>query len=138
MSLFENGTQEQIDFIKEWPFDRVKRMTLEEYTNSEKDTAFIYWLEKKTENAGSIWGGSAFKFGIYKRKNLEYFADKKMVKTDGVYAWLSKYGASKEEAFNNVKNIIVNIVSSSLSNNFTEIDKIDLGDYRRLELCLTL
>lgn len=73
----ELGHQEQIDFMHTWPLERLQQMTLEEYSNADRDSSFIYWIEKRTENAGSIWGGSAFKFGIYRRKNLEQFAEKK-------------------------------------------------------------
>jgi 5-methylcytosine-specific restriction protein B len=124
----EIGINEQNAFLNEWPLERVKNMSLEEYTNSDKDTAFIYWLEKKTEHTGSIWGGSAFKFGIYKRRNTEVFYEKKMVKTDGVYAWLSKMGETKEQAFNSVKKIIISIIEYSISQNFEKIDEIDFGD----------
>src|SRR5687767_10874449 len=116
------------EFQATWPQQRIQNLTLEEYTNSDKDTAFTYWIEKKTEKLASIWGGSSFKFGIYKRRNTEYFVQKKMVKTDGVYAWLSKYGSSKEEAFNNVKKIINDIVTASINYNLESIDQIDLGD----------
>lgn len=122
------GLEEQKAFIAAWPLERLKAMSLEEYTNSDKDTALIYWLEKKTEHTASIWGGSAFKFGIYRRKNTETFFEKKMVKTDGVYAWLTKYGNTRDEAFNNVKNIVVNIATASASGKFEEIDEIDLGE----------
>jgi len=88
----EHGYQEQEEFLAEWPVERIKTMTLDEYTNLDKDTAFIYWLEKKTEHTGSIWGGSAFKFGIYRRRNTEDFANKPMYDTDGKYAWYAKYG----------------------------------------------
>ena len=54
-------------FLAEWPVERVQQMSLEEYTNPNRDDAFIYWLEKRLETLGSIWGGSAFKFGIYYR-----------------------------------------------------------------------
>jgi 5-methylcytosine-specific restriction protein B len=128
MWQIERGTQEQEDFLKEWPIQRIENISLDEYSNSDRDSGFIYWLEKRTEHTGSIWGGSAFKFGIYRRKNLETFHEKKMVKTDGVYAWLSKYGSTREEAFKNVKNIVLRIASASISKNFNEIDSIDLGD----------
>ena len=57
------------DFLAAWPPERVRQMTLEDYTNSNKDDAFIYWLEARLDKLGSIWGGSAFKFGIYCRDN---------------------------------------------------------------------
>jgi 5-methylcytosine-specific restriction enzyme B len=128
MFPLELGYQEQKDFLKEWPLDKVKSMKLEEYTNSDRDTSFIYWLEKKTENAGSIWGGSAFKFGIYKRKNTEKLVEKKNVKTDGVYAWYSKYGANKDEAFNNVKALVLETVNASLTKELEKVDNVDLGN----------
>src|SRR5688572_33287375 len=104
MWQIEIGLQEQLDFLKEWPLERLKNMSLEEYSNSDRDTSFIYWIEKKTEHTGSIWGGSAFKFGIYKRKNLEtIYEGKTKIMTDGIYAWFSMYGATKDEAFEKVK-----------------------------------
>ena len=42
-----------LELLKEfqitWPVERIKNLTLDEYTNSDKDTAFTYWIEKKTE-----------------------------------------------------------------------------------------
>ena len=46
-------------------------MTIEEFTNPDKDDAFIYWLESHLQTLGSIWGGSAFKFGVYCRDNTD-------------------------------------------------------------------
>lgn len=115
------------EFLKEWPIERIKAMTLEEYTNLDKETSFCYWLEATTTDLGSIWGGSAYKFGIFKRKDLdsENYNDKRI--SDGVYAWYGKYGATKEEAFNSIKNIILHIIDAITSNNLFEIDTIDLG-----------
>ena len=66
-----NADKQQLwtDFLDTWPLDRVRTMTLEEYTNPDRNDAFIYWLETKLGDLGSIWGGSAFKFGIYCRDN---------------------------------------------------------------------
>lgn len=54
------------DFQVEWPEERIRKMTLQEYTNLNKNS-FCYWLESKTDKLGSIWGGSSFKFGIYEK-----------------------------------------------------------------------
>ena len=59
------------DFLAAWPPSRVRQMTLEEYTNPAKDDAFIYWIESRLDKLGSIWGGSAFKFGIYCQANVK-------------------------------------------------------------------
>jgi 5-methylcytosine-specific restriction protein B len=122
------GYREQEEFLAEWPVERINRMTLDEYANLDKDTAFIYWLEKKTEHTGSIWGGSAFKFGIYRRRNTEDFANKPMYGTDGKYAWYAKYGNSKEEVFAKIKGYIISIVEASHKGNIEIIDGIDWGD----------
>ena len=55
------------EFLEAWPPDRVRGMSLDQYTNLNRDDAFIYWLEERTKALGSISGGSAFKFGIYRR-----------------------------------------------------------------------
>src|SRR5687768_7245089 len=125
MSADENsGIQEQIDFLKEWPIERLEKMVLDEYTNLDRDTSFVYWLEKKTEHSGSIWGGSAFKFGIFRRKNLEERKLDGVSKTDGKYSWYAKYGETKDEAFANVKEIILSIARASREEEFKKIDDI--------------
>lgn len=43
-------------FLQEWPLSRIQNMSLGEYTNLDK-TSFCYWLEAKTHDLGSIWGG---------------------------------------------------------------------------------
>lgn len=58
-------------FLQTWPPSRVRQMTLEAYANSNKNDAFIYWIESRLDKLGSILGGSAFKFGIYRRDNKE-------------------------------------------------------------------
>ena len=63
--------QEQLwdEFLVAWPPERVAAMTLEEYCKAGSTDTFISWLEIRTEKMGSIWGGSAFKFGIYHRND---------------------------------------------------------------------
>ena len=121
------------EFLKTWPLERVERMAIDEYTNLNKDDSFCYWLEKKTERLGSIWGGSSFKFGIYKRKNTDREFEKNAI-SDGEYSWLDKYGKERDEAFNNVKNIIVDIIKKSQVGDFKAIDSIDLGNATRWKI----
>ena len=56
------------EFLKRWPLESLQSMSLQQYTQAGNDDCFVYWLEVKTESLGSIWGGSAFKFGIFSRK----------------------------------------------------------------------
>ena len=126
--LMSNAIEEQNEFLKEWPIERVEKMTIEEYTNGDRETSFVYWLEKRTENTGSIWGGSAYKFGIYKRLDTSKTVTADNRKTDGAYAWFSKYGTTKDEAFAEIKNIVLQIIKYSRGKEFSKIDNLDLGD----------
>lgn len=113
-------------FLEEWPLSRIQRLTLEEYTNLDK-TSFCYWLEAKTYDLGSIWGGSSYKFGIYKRRDTSTTITVDNRITDGEYAWFQKYGATKEEAFETVKNTIISIIEHAQNDTLEDIDAIDLG-----------
>lgn len=114
-------------FLQEWPLSRIQNMALDEYTNLDK-TSFCYWLEAKTHDLGSIWGGSSYKFGIYKRRDISTIITVDNRITDGEYAWFQKYGATKETAFQTVKDIIISIIVNAQNNTLENIDSIDLGD----------
>lgn len=125
MTPLEIAHQELTDFLKEWPLQRVQTMTLEEYSSSDGVTGFIDWLKKKTEHVGDRWGGGVYKFGIYRKQNAEEFR-REITKTDGPYRWVVKYGQTKEEAFENIRSIIVKVIIASTSEEFDEIDNLDL------------
>ena len=57
------------DFQAAFPKERLVKMTLTQYTNLERQNSFCYWVESKTYDLGSIWGGSSYKFGIYEYRN---------------------------------------------------------------------
>ena len=114
------------DFLTAWPPERVRQMTLEEYTNPNKDDAFIYWIESRLEKLGSIWGGSAFKFGIYCRdKTVAKEASGGRVWGDR-YAWHSKFGATEQEAFATIRTRLVEVLDAVREGNIARIDEVDL------------
>ena len=113
------------EFNKEFPIEKLRNLTLEEYTNTARSNSFCYWVEAKTEKLGSIWGGSAYKFGIFKIGGE--IKGRKGTLSDNEYAWYSKYGKSREEAYKNVHSNIIRIVEAAQKGNFAEIDSIDLG-----------
>ena len=117
-------------FLKRWSYERLKDMTLEEYTNikEENDDYFCYWLESKTDKLGSVWGGSAFKFGIYRRKNGEEKEDSMGRMYSDKYAWLQKYGENKQGAFKKVKDKILKIIEYIQKGELKNIEDVDLGD----------
>ncbi|MBN1185653.1 MAG: hypothetical protein JXB49_25450, partial [Bacteroidales bacterium] len=115
------------DFLNKWPVERLESMSLNEYTNLNRSDSFCYWLEKKTESLASIWGGSAYKFGIYKRDNLEKEDTRKGYKTDGEYAWVLKFGPDRDSAFQNVRKRVYEVARLAQAGEIEKIDDIDLG-----------
>src|SRR5690606_40534708 len=96
------------DFKTEWPYERIQRMTLQEYSNRNKNS-FCYWLEAKSNDLGSIWGGSSFKFGIYEKDQKHKIYNTRGRLSDDEYAWYAKNGNTRVEAFEKVKSLL-NIV----------------------------
>ena len=130
MEIDNNEAKKLFDeFQKIWTLDRVKNMTLEDYTGIKSDgerNDFTYWIERKLETLGSIWGGSGFKFGIYRRSNTETKEQGSGKIYDENYGWFEEYGKTPSEAFEKVKSLIIKVIEYSQNNNFIEIDKINL------------
>lgn len=112
-------------FVAEFPPETLKTMPLDLYTNLNRDDSFCYWLETRTDCLGGIWGGSAYKFGIYKWENMPSRMGGRS--SDNEYAWYTKYGGSAEEAFGNVRAIVDKIARHALAGEFEAIDGIDMG-----------
>lgn len=115
-------------FLKEWPVSRIENMTIEEYTLAGSKDTFTYWFEFVLGSLGSIGGGSSFKFGIYSRSDDKEGAEGDYRLYTEEYAWLDKYGKSPEEAFENVKSLILEIIHNIQDRNISAIDSIDLGN----------
>lgn len=124
----KKGKEERERFLDYWNLDKVKSLNLEDYNNNEKENAFCYWIESKTTNAGSIWGGSSYKFGIYKRANLQQSKPNSKYSTDGEYGWYTRYGGSKDEAWAFTKEKVVSIVEYALEGKFQQLNQVDFGE----------
>lgn len=114
-------------FRKRWPIDTLKAMPIEQYSRVDDKDTFTYWLESKTENLGSIWGGSSFKFGIYHRGSDEAKPSGRGRIFGEHYAWYGKYGKTPEEAYKTVRDLIVRIAEAARDRRFQDIESIDLG-----------
>ena len=123
------------DFLNAFPLDKLPDITLNQYTNLQKDNSFCYWLESRTYELGSIWGGSSYKFGIYKYQRKPAGADPRVI-SDEEYAWYTKYGkATAQEAFDVVKDVIVKIAGNANAGNFKAIDSVaELGEAYRWKI----
>ncbi len=114
-------------FLKEWPVDRLKSMSLPEYSTAGDDNTFTAWIESRLDKLGSIWGGSSFKFGIYSRKNKEPKQSGPGAAYSEDYGWYPKYGPTPEAAFAKVKTLVVEAAEAAARGDYALIDEIDLG-----------
>lgn len=116
-------------FQNTFPLERLADMPLEDYTNLNKENSFCYWLESRTSDLGSIWGGSSYKFGIYRYKNKPSATDNRIL-CDDQYAWYAKYGkATAQEAYKLVLEAVKEVANAAKEHNLEAIDNIDtLGD----------
>jgi 5-methylcytosine-specific restriction endonuclease McrBC GTP-binding regulatory subunit McrB len=115
------------EFLAAWPPERVRDMTIEEYTNLDKDGAFVYWLESRTEKLGSVWGGSAFKWGVYRRNDTSKRKDGRGVKWTSTYAWYVKYGDTAEQAFQTIRSRLVEVIEAARAGDLERIESMDVG-----------
>ena len=115
------------EFRTVWTLGRIKAMTLQEYTQAHGKDTFTYWLESRLDKLGSIWGGSALKFGIYSRDNLDHKENKSGRMYSDTYGWMDKYGKTPELAFSNIKKQILDVIDAVQHKDLTKIDKVDLG-----------
>ncbi len=121
-----------LDFQKEWSLEKVSKMSIEEYNQLGDTNTFTYWLEHRLEKFASIKGAAGglanLKFGIchcggntYKiKERIKYSSDKQ-------YVWLISYAEGardKNEAFDIIKQKIINIIEASQNNDLEIIERI--------------
>ena len=112
-------------FLEKYPLERLKELTLEEYTNSDKNS-FCYMLEFGLKGLGSIKGSSSFKFGIYRYNKRP--KDERGCLSDEQYAWYSRYGMNSRDAFENIRNNIFEVANAAKEFNLEKIDSVDLSE----------
>ena len=111
------------DFLTAFPLETLSEMPLDKYTNLNRSDSFCYWVESRTYELGSIWGGSSYKFGIYKyNEKPKDTRDRFMC--DDTYAWYTKNGNTAEEAYALVRGKIVKIANHARNGEFEAIDSI--------------
>jgi len=113
------------DFLKMWPLEKVRQMTLDEYVNVKNTETFCQYVETKTRSLGSIKGlPGSIKFGIYKRKNPK--KPKKNAISDDIHTWLPYYGTDIDEVFVKIKQDLINTIVSIQKLDYEKIDNIHL------------
>lgn len=111
-------------FLQMFPLKKLVNMTIEEYTNLDKESSFCYWIETKTRNLGQVGGSNAYKFGIYKFKKSP--KDNPKYAHDNEYSWNRQLGRTSQEAFSHVRDAIVKIADCAQKAEWEEIEKINV------------
>ncbi len=103
----ERLESERRDFLKKFSVEKIKSMSVEDYVIGAKKSgnSFCYLIENRLQELGNIHGATAFKFGIYFGKTR---SDSKLK-----YRFTSKFGATENEAFDNVKSAILQLLESA-------------------------
>ncbi len=115
-------------FLDKWSVDTVSSLTLDNYTSFGGDRdSFCNWIEIHTDSLGSIWGGSAYKFGIFEHNPTKTGINDSTRGSDTKYAWYKKYGNSPSVVFPYVKDTILAIIKASQSGTLADIDAVDFG-----------
>jgi len=98
-------------------------MTVAEYADLGNHDSLCYWLEYATKNLGLIGGIRLQKFELWKSDPDKVFRDGRFLLEHG-YAWNANRGATLEEAFGNVRELIAEIVERSQQGDWEAIDEI--------------
>ncbi len=115
------------DFQEAFPLEKLGDMTLEQYTNLNRSDSFCYWLESKTDYLGSIWGGSAYKFGIFRRDSES--GDNSKFLHDEKYSWYASLAPDRDAAFERIKAAVIKIANAARTGQYELIDTIsEFGD----------
>lgn len=112
-------------FQQAFPLESLKDMPLEKYTNLNKNDSFCYWIESKTTDLGSFWGGSSYKFLIYRYNKRPAEGDPRVI-SDDQYAWYANLGKdTAEEAYKVVRDEIVKVATLAKAGDYEAIDELD-------------
>lgn len=115
------------EFLQVWPLERLRTMTLPQYTTAGDKDCFIYWLEFRLIDYGSIAGGSAFKFAIFSRKDTAARDGDTALAYDENYGWYRRFGATPEEAFLAIRDHVVAVAEAAHEGRWEDIDSSPLG-----------
>ncbi len=114
-------------FRERWPIDKLRVMTLEQYTDLQRKDAFIYWVELVLDDIGSIRGSNAFKFGVYRRRNSAAKSTSGPYAYSEKYAWWSYLGKTETEAFAATRAKVIAVAEHAAAGRFEAIEGIELS-----------
>jgi len=107
------------DFLRAFPLNKLKKITLSDYVIGKGTASFCTRVEAKTKAWANIQGATAFKFGIYYGKTSS--------DPNQEYRYTKKFGTTKMKAFNAVKKSLLLLLASGKSKKFQDIDNNKLS-----------
>ena len=110
-SLQEIALNTRGEFLQNFPMNKLKDMTLDEYVIGQQSPTFCTFVEVKTKPWAFIQGATADKFGIY-------FGVTNTDKTKK-YRFTKKFGSDEQSAFNSVKKALLQLIELGKA---TELD----------------
>ena len=97
------------NFVKDFSIEKIKKLTIDDYVIGSTHNSFCYRLERELDGLGRILGSTAQKFGVfYSKKN-------------GKYEHTKIWGANYNEAYENIRSAIIDLIELGKNEN---IDKI--------------
>jgi 5-methylcytosine-specific restriction protein B len=87
------------EFPATWPIERLRTMTLPDYTATGSKDTFTFWRESRLARFGSIWGGCAFAFGICSRNVTAQEEGVARRDHDAFYCWYRKNGETHSRLY---------------------------------------
>ena len=112
--------------LKVWPLEKLKAMTIDEYCLGGSDDAYCRWLEFKTNGLGGIGGGSAYKFGVFRKKGPGPDGPNRAYASDGTYSWTKFYGDSAAEAFKVIKAGLLAVAEASRRGDYKAVEETNI------------
>lgn len=112
------------EFHNSWSLDRVQNMTLEEYADLSNHDSLCYWLEYGTKQLGLIGDNPLNKFEIWKPKDPKKELKGDRYKFQDGYFWNTKKGNTRDEAFGNIRELIIQIVQNAQNLDWEAIDNV--------------
>lgn len=96
------AAQTRGEFLKAFPLGSLPKITLDEYVIGHQQPTFCAHVEAKTRPWANIQGATAEKFGIYFGKTKS--------DPNRIYRFTRRFGATKEDAFQSVKNALLELI----------------------------
>lgn len=135
MNKDNNANKLWDEFLQTWPVEKIEMMTLEEYTDFNKQGTFTWWVESKLTDLGSIWGSTAYKFGIYKKDPSKPKPQSNTFDSDGTYNWYKKENSNSAiEVFEKVKSRILSVIDAVRKGEMQTVDSIEIAPMYKWKL----